>query len=406
MSAVDPGRRLAHSRLLRLIAAAMPGTLAFLTGGSLRDRLLGHDTHDLDLVVDCDPREAASAIARGIGVRCFPLGRPPRVAWRLVTKRAQIDIVALQGGSVEADVRRRDFTVNALLWRLPHGPLFDLVGGLDDLAAGRIRVVRQSNLDDDPLRVLRGLRLAATRPSLRLTAESERALSLAASGLARVARERVIGELDLTLAGVGVTRALLAAARLGVFEHLIPGWQRLSEPQPLASLAGRLAALRRGRSALARGAAAVAPAVLAAPAAGFPARWDGGAAVTALTAVWPARTARSSARAAELGERFASGMTGPDARALAVEGENDLPAALAWAAVRDDDPEAAEAARRLLRWSRSFAARPPLLPGDEVAALLGLPHGPARAEAVRRLRAAQARGEIRTAAQARRRLGV
>jgi tRNA nucleotidyltransferase/poly(A) polymerase len=406
LTAVTPVQRLANSRLLRRVAAAMPGTLLFLTGGSLRDRLLGLATHDLDLVVDGDPREAAAAIARSVNVRCFPLGRPPRVAWRMVTGQVQIDVVALQGRSVEADVRRRDFTVNALLWRLPRGPLFDLVGGLDDLAAGRIRVVRRSNLDDDPLRVLRGLRLAATRPSLRLTAESERALSAAAPGLVRVARERVIGELELMLAGVGVTRALLAAARLRVLAELIPGWHRLAEPQRLASLAGRLVELRSGRSALAQGAAAVAPAVLAAPAAGFPGSWDRGAAVTALATIWPARAARSAVRAAELGERFALGMAGTDARALAVGAENDLAGAVAWAAARSDTPEAAPAARRLLRWWRSFAVRPPLLPGDEVAAQLGLPHGPARAEAVRRLREAQARGEIRTADQARRWLGV
>ncbi len=406
MSTVDPLRRLAGSRLLRKVAAAMPGSLVFLTGGSLRDRLLGLDTHDLDLVVDGDPRAGAAAIAGRLGVRCFALGRPPRVAWRLVTPRAQIDVVALQGGSVEADVRRRDFTVNALLWRLPHGPLFDLVGGVDDLAAGRIRVVRRENLEDDPLRVLRGLRLAATHPSLRLTAETEHQLAQAAPGLSRVARERVTGELQLLLGGAGVTRALLAAARLGVLGPLIPGWKRPTDPQSLATLAGHLAALRRGRGVLAQGAAAVSPAVLAAPAAGDPPRWDGEAAATALAAVWPARAARAAGRAAALGERLAHELTGPGARALAVEAGDDLAAALAWAVARAATPEAVTAARRLLGWWRSFADRPPLLPGDEVAALLGLPRGPARAAAVRRLRFAQARGEIRTAGQARRLLGV
>jgi tRNA nucleotidyltransferase/poly(A) polymerase len=406
VSAVDRVRRLAGSRLLRQVAAALPGTLVFLTGGSLRDRLLGHETRDLDLVADADPRAAATAIAGRLGVRCFPLGRPPRVAWRLVAPRVQIDVVALQGGSVEADVRRRDFTVNALLWRLPRGPLFDLVGGLDDLAAGRIRVVRSANLDDDPLRVLRGLRLAATHPSLRLTAESERQLARAAPGLSRVARERVTAELELLLGAPGVTRALLAAARLGVLAPLIPGWERGSDRQSLARLAGQLAALRRGRGELARGAAAVGPAVLAASAAGFPAHWDGEAAVAALAGAWPTRGARSAARAAALGERLAREPAGPGARAIAVEAEGDLAAALAWAIARAGTPQALTAARRLIGWWRSFAARPPLLPGDEVAALLGLERGPARAAAVRRLRTAQARGEIRTPDEARRWLGV
>jgi tRNA nucleotidyltransferase/poly(A) polymerase len=406
VSAADPVRRLASSRQLRRVAAALPETLVFLTGGSLRDRLLGHETHDLDLVVDGDPRAAATAIAGRFGVRCFPLGRPPRVAWRLVAPRVQIDVVALQGGSVEADIRRRDFTVNALLWRLPRGPLFDLVGGRDDLTAGRIRVVHPANLDEDPLRVLRGLRLAATHPALRLTAESERHLAGAAPGLSRVARERVTAELELLLGAPGVTRALLAAARLGVLGSLIPGWERGADRQPLARLAGQLAALRRGRGGLAQGAAVAGPAVLAAPAAGFPARWDAEAAAAALADVWPARAARAAARAAALGERLAREPAGPGARALAVEAEGDLAAALAWAVARAGTPQAAPAARRLFGWWRSFADRPPLLPGDEVAALLGLEPGPARAAAVRRLRVAQARGEIRTPDEARRLLGV
>jgi len=399
-------RRLAASRLLRRAADATGDTLVFLTGGSLRDRLLGLPTHDLDLVVDGDPRPAAEAIARRLGVRCFPLGRPPRVAWRLVTPRVQIDVVGLQDAAVEADVRRRDFTVNALFWRLPNGPLFDLVGGLDDLAAGRIRVVRPENLEDDPLRVLRGLRLAATRASLRLTAETELLLARAAPGLARVARERVGSELQLLLAGDGATRALLAAARLGVLAPVLPGWQAGVDVSAAAALAGRLATLRRGRGALAAGAAAAAPAVLAAPAAGFPSHWDETAAAAALAAVWPTRAARAAVRAAALGEALARRPAGPSARAIAVEADDDLAAALAWAVARGSQPEAAAAARRLLAWWRSFAARPPLLPGDEVAALLRLPRGPARAAAVRELRLAQARGEIRTAAQARRRLAV
>jgi hypothetical protein len=104
-------------------------------------------------------------------------------------------------------------------------------------------------------------------------------------------------------------------------------------------------------------------------------------------------------------ERLAGELTTTGARALAVEAETTSPPRLPgrWP---QRYPGTATAARRLFSWWCAFVDRPPLLPGDEVAALLGLPRGPERAEAVRRLRLAQARGEIRTAAQARRRLGV
>jgi poly(A) polymerase len=300
---------------------------------------------------------------------------------------------------------RRDLTVNAMLWRLPRGPLLDLTGGLDDLDAGRLRTVRYVNLVDDPLRVLRAIRLAATRPLLRLTAETERQLTLAAPGLADVARERVLEELRLLLAGPAVERALLAADRCRLLTPLLPSWASVKAGRELAQTAGHLARLARRRGALGAGAVEVAAAVLAAPAAGYPARWDSGKAAGTLTRVgFPARQANRIAEAARCGERLRHALGGDpqEAHAVAAEAGSSLPAALAWALARSDDAESAAAlALPLIRWWRRFDTRPPLLSGAQVAALLSLPEGPARADAVRRLRQAQARGQVRTAGQAR-----
>ena len=179
--------------------------------------------------------------------------------------------------SVERDILRRDFTVNSLFWRLPRGPLLDLVGGLDDLEAGRIRVVRPENLTDDPLRVLRGVRMLASHPRLRLTSETERHLRSAARLLREVAHERVCDELRKLLAGPAAARAVSAAERLGVLAVLFPAWEGFRHGADVARLAGSLQRLRRGpRERLARGAAEIAPAVLAAPYGGFPGEWQRG----------------------------------------------------------------------------------------------------------------------------------
>jgi hypothetical protein len=89
-------------------------------------------------------------------------------------------------------------------------------------------------------------------------------------------------------------------------------------------------------------------------------------------------------------------------REVAAASDDAFPLAMAWAMasswqLRADPQHGA----RLIRWWKSFAGRPPLLGGDEVAAALGLATGPARAAAIRALRLAQARGEVRTAAHAR-----
>jgi len=402
----EAARRLLASPVLRRLATVWDGGQVFLTGGSLRDRLLGLPTHDLDLAVTGDPRAAAEAFAAHLGGRCFPLGRTPLVTWRVAGGRHHADLWRIEHG-VEHDILRRDFTVNALFWRLPRGPLLDLVGGLDDLAAGRVRVVREENLAADPLRVLRGVRLLATHPHLRLTAGTERQLGAAAPGLRSVARERVFDELRTLVSGRGVERALLVAARIGVMENLLPAWRAYGHARSVARLAAELRMLQRAGDPVVRGAREVAVAVLAAPAAGFPSSWDVPAAEAALAAVgFPPRAASRAAAAAATGERLLHvlGRNVTEEHSLAVEADAVLEPATAWAVARSamagTDARAAGAA--LLRWWRRFAARPPLLAGDEIAELLALPADSTRGEATRALRLARARGEVRTREQARR----
>ena len=400
MTGPEAARHLLASRLLRWVGE-QSGNEIFLTGGSLRDRLLGHSTHDLDLVVRGDARATAIRLATALGGKAFSLGKPPFVTWRVVAAERQLDVWSFSG-SVEEDILRRDFTVNALFWRLPRGPLLDLVGGLDDLAAGRIRVIARQNLDRDPLRVLRGLRLVATRPELRLTTEANHQLAAASPGLPRVAKERVVSELSLLVTGRNARRALLSGWRLGIFAQLFPGPTTLAGADRLAQVAGALSSLAHSYHGwLGAGARSIAPALLAAPAANFPGAWDEEIAEDALAgAGWPRRSARALARAVTLGERLAASTmrTGGEARAVAVAAGDSLPAALAWSVARSGvlDDSALAAARSLGDWTHGFLRRPPLLGGDEIARLLGLPSGPARAAAVNVLRQARATGRVRS----------
>ena len=406
MTGPEAARRLIASSALRRIGEIAGTGEVFLTGGSLRDRLLGLPTHDFDLSVRGDPRRAAVALAGAVGGRCFPLGRPPLATWRVAGGAFQLDVWGI-GSSVERDILRRDYTLNAIFWRLPRGPLLDLVGGLDDLAAGRIRVVRPENLTEDPLRILRGLRLLATHPRLRLTSDTERLLSTTARYLRLTAHERVCDELKKLLAGRAAARAVSIASRLGVLTALFPGWDGYAHTAELSRLTGGLQLLRHGgHRGLARGAAEVAAAVLSAPAAGFPGEWQAAPAAAALVEVgWPSRPARRAAEAAALADRIGQPADSrwSHARELAAEAGDLLEPALAWAVARAarDGVGPVDPARALLAWRRRFAARPPLLDGEEIAEHLGLPPGAPRGEAVAALRLARARGEVRTPGQAR-----
>src|SRR4051794_26913910 len=163
---------------LELVRSALR-TPAWLVGGALRDRLLGRPLLDLDLIVEGDVAAAAAALAEAGGGPRFPLS-DKFGAWRVLApdRRWHVDISPLRGGSLEADLGLRDFTVNAFAEPLAGGDVVDLHGGRADLEARRIRMVAPAAFDDDPLRVVRAPRLAT---ELGFTIES---------GTAAAARER------------------------------------------------------------------------------------------------------------------------------------------------------------------------------------------------------------------------
>ncbi len=400
MSTADVSRRLRRSATLRRIADVLGGHETYLAGGALRDRILGMRTHDLDLVVAGDAMAAAERLALGLGGRRpVRLGRPPLVVWRVPGPSLELDVWELED-TPEHDARRRDFTVNALLWRLPDGPLVDVVGGLADLAAGRFRAVSARNLADDPLRVLRGIRLLATHPMLTPDAATVRQLADAAPGLRSVARERVRNELEIILGAVAVDAALRAAVRLGVLATLLPGWAAAGaeDVDRAAGTAAELGLLARRRGSVADAARTVAPGALL-PTVGNP--------ESGLEQVgWPARAARRIEDAVAAAASFPEPLSAraAAAREAAVAAGPLVAEALAWRVARDrtESRDSLAAARGLLRWRRRFDALPPLLSGDRVASLLGIPPGPGRARAVIALRLAQARGDVRDPSAARR----
>jgi putative nucleotidyltransferase with HDIG domain len=189
----------------------------------LRDRLLGHEMIDIDVVIDGDAERAARAIAHAAGkAACFPLSERFG-AWRIVAhdKHWQVDVERLCGQTLQEDLARRDFTVNAIAEPLQGGELIDPLGGRDDLAASCLRAVSGRAFADDPLRVLRLVRIALER-SLRPDAET---LSLArahAGALKDVSAERIFMELRRVIAADDPIRGLALMDELGLTPVLLP----------------------------------------------------------------------------------------------------------------------------------------------------------------------------------------
>ncbi len=213
---------------LQAVREALAGHPAWLVGGAIRDRALGRATIDLDVVVDGDPSQAARAITRAAGrAACFPLSEEFGV-WRVSARDSswQVDVEPLRGGSLHADLELRDFTVNAIAEPIAGGEPIDPLGGLTDLAAGRLRMAGPGAFADDPLRVLRLVRVAVEL-GLEPEPETLRVAREHAQRLVRCSPERVFVELRRIIAAREALRGLELMGELGATEVVLPELEAL-----------------------------------------------------------------------------------------------------------------------------------------------------------------------------------
>ena len=203
-----------------LTALRRAGCQAYPVGGCVRDSLLGREPADWDLATSALPEQTEAALA---GYRLVETGLKHGTVTAL-TDGGPVEITTFRTDgayhdgrhpdrvafvpSLEEDLARRDFTVNAMALA-PDGTVIDLYGGREDLAAGLIRCVGEPSrrFGEDALRILRALRFAskldfAIEPETARRALADRAL------LDRVSRERVMAELSGILTGPGAGRVL------------------------------------------------------------------------------------------------------------------------------------------------------------------------------------------------------
>ncbi|MGF1458500.1 MAG: CCA tRNA nucleotidyltransferase [Leptolyngbyaceae cyanobacterium] len=206
---------------------------AHLVGGSVRDALLGRkaDYLDLDFVVPGNAIETAKIIAHQYAAGFVVLDPRNQIA-RVVFDHATVDFAQQVGDSLESDLHRRDFTVNAIAYHPHTEQIFDPLGGCADLEQRRLRMIAADNLADDPLRLLRAYRQAA-QLDFRLDEPTRSTIYQLAPLLGKVAAERVRGELDSLLSKAAGTPLMKLAWTDGVLRSWLP---HLSAPQ-IAQLA-------------------------------------------------------------------------------------------------------------------------------------------------------------------------
>jgi tRNA nucleotidyltransferase/poly(A) polymerase len=184
---------------------------AYVVGGAVRDLVRGAEPADVD-VATLDPHAAAATIGR----RIITLGGAEHLrAYRVVDRNHIYDFADILDGDIGVDLARRDFTVNAMAVDLADGALLDPHGGQRDLAERKVRMVRASNFDDDPLRMLKGVRMAI-RLDFGFDRETLDAIRARASRITSVAPERVTYELSLILSANRFARAVALLRETGL----------------------------------------------------------------------------------------------------------------------------------------------------------------------------------------------
>lgn len=223
---------------------AASGYKLYLVGGVVRDLLLGRDMsdgRDIDLTTDALPAETKRLVkgwADSVwtqGERFGTIGcQTDGWTFEITTHRAEAydpesrkpEVVF--SGVIEADLSRRDFTVNAMALSLPDPVLIDPFGGAEDLAAGRLRtpLSPEESFSDDPLRMLRAARFLA---GYGLTPDDElrNAATSMCERLSIVSAERIRDEFDKLMVVEDPTPGLWFLADTGLMDQFLPEFSRM-----------------------------------------------------------------------------------------------------------------------------------------------------------------------------------
>ncbi len=208
---IDIGGRISKQALITMEMLEDSGYEAYLVGGSLRDIIMGREVHDFDVTSSAKPQEVMSVFA---DFKVIPTGLKHGTVTVLI-EGEPIEITTFRNesgysdgrhpdsvnfaASVIEDLGRRDFTMNAMAYRI-NGQLVDLFGGQEDIANKLVRTVGEASerFSEDGLRILRAIRFAAVF-GFDVAAETRRAIHELGYMIEKVSEERIASEFNKIL---------------------------------------------------------------------------------------------------------------------------------------------------------------------------------------------------------------
>ena len=201
----------------------------YVVGGFPRDLVMGCSPKDIDIVVKGEYGDIARAFADRLGSSCVGFhadAKTAKIRISLDSKVIEVDITSMVGASIGEDLHRRDFTMNAMAIPLEQAlsespEIVDPFGAVLDIANGELRITSDVVLRDDPIRCMRGVRLALQKNML-MPEKTSKIIKDHADLLTRVAGERIQSELMLILDSDDATPGVRMMDDLEILETILP----------------------------------------------------------------------------------------------------------------------------------------------------------------------------------------
>jgi tRNA nucleotidyltransferase/poly(A) polymerase len=191
----------------------------YLVGGAIRESYLGKEPNDYDIVLS--RQEDLKALEGLFGAGAFVLGKKPIQTYRIMKNELSLDVTFLNT-SIEEDLSRRDFTMNAIAYDIHGDKIIDVLGGTGDIKKRIIRCRAKETLKDDPLRMLKAIRHYSTMKGFMLHEELKQSIRELNSMISQTAPERIKYEMDRIVISEYCFEGLKLMEDTGLLFQLVP----------------------------------------------------------------------------------------------------------------------------------------------------------------------------------------
>lgn len=220
--AISPDRLKKNIKEQKIIQELLSGNFygeVYLVGGAIRELILSKNPNDYDFVLS-DARDIKTFEAI-FHAPSFILGKKPIQTYRIIIKNQSLDITILKN-TIDEDLKRRDFTINAIAYNVRDNSITDTLQGIDDIDRRVIRYPDKNSIINDPLRMLKAVRHFTTLQDFSLDNDLTRSITELKDLINNVAPERIKYEMDLILTSANVFAGMKKLEELGILVEIFP----------------------------------------------------------------------------------------------------------------------------------------------------------------------------------------